>query len=72
VLIEQTYYSVGGGFVEADHHIEKAERREVPYPFTSGAELLEICNRENMSIAEIAFQNWIQSGQPCSYVSKKD
>ena len=57
VLVEQTYYSVGGGFVEADHHIAKADRSEVPYHFSSADELLEICSRENKTIAEIAFAN---------------
>jgi L-serine dehydratase len=72
LLIEQTYYSVGGGFVEADHHIEKTERGEVPYPFTSGVELLEICNRENMSIAEIAFANEVSLHGEQELVSKLD
>jgi len=57
VLLEQTYYSVGGGFVEADHHIHKADRSEVPHHFSSADELLEICNRENKTIAQIAFAN---------------
>ena len=56
-LLEQTYYSVGGGFVEADHDIHKADRSEVPYHFSSADELLEICNRENKTIAQIAFAN---------------
>lgn len=59
VLLNQTYYSVGGGFVEADHHIEKSERKEVPYPFTTAAELLQICKREVMSISQIALANEI-------------
>ena len=57
LLLEQTYYSVGGGFVEADHHIHKAHRSEVPYHFSSADELLEICGRENKTIAQIAFAN---------------
>ena len=57
VLLEQTYYSVGGGFVEADHDIHKADRSEVPFHFTSADELLEICIKENKTIAQIAFAN---------------
>ena len=56
-LLEQTYYSVGGGFVEADHHIHKADRSEVPFHFTSADELLEICAKKNKTIAQIAFAN---------------
>lgn len=56
-LLAQTYYSVGGGFVEADHDIYKPQRSEVPYSFTSADELLELCNKEKMTIAQIAFAN---------------
>lgn len=58
-LLEQTYYSVGGGFVEADHDIYRAERSEVPHSFESAAELLEICLTHNKTIAEIARENEI-------------
>jgi L-serine dehydratase len=56
-LLEQTYYSVGGGFVEADHDLYRPERPDVPYHFESAEELLRICERENKSIAEIAYAN---------------
>ena len=57
VLLVQTYYSVGGGFVEADHELAREQRSEVPYPFSSAEELLEICSREQLSIAELAYRN---------------
>ena len=57
VLLEQSFYSVGGGFVEADHHIPKPTREEVPYSFTSAEELLALCESEGKSISEIAFAN---------------
>ena len=56
-LLEQTYYSVGGGFVEADHELAKASRGSVPFEFNNAEELLAICERENLSIAELAWQN---------------
>ncbi|MBJ7281184.1 MAG: L-serine ammonia-lyase [Rhodoluna sp.] len=56
-LLEQTYYSVGGGFVEADHELSRPVREEVPFHFESAVELLEICTRESKSIAEIAHAN---------------
>jgi len=59
VLLEQTYYSVGGGFVEADHPLAKVERIRPPFEFSNAVELLEICEREEMSIAEVAWQNEI-------------
>ncbi|MEI8231797.1 MAG: L-serine ammonia-lyase, partial [Actinomycetes bacterium] len=56
-LLEQTYYSVGGGFVEADHELSRPVRSEVPFHFESAVELLEICIRENKTIAEVAHAN---------------
>ncbi len=56
-LLEQTYYSVGGGFVEADHELAKVSRSSVPFEFNNAEELLAICERENLSIAELAWQN---------------
>lgn len=56
-LLQQTYYSVGGGFVEADHELYRPERPDVPFHFESAVELLEICAREGKSIAELAYIN---------------
>jgi L-serine dehydratase len=58
---ERTYYSVGGGFV-LDGDASGADRvvqdtTEVPYPFTSGRQLLEHCRREQTSIAGIMLAN---------------
>ncbi|MDQ0092289.1 L-serine ammonia-lyase [Paeniglutamicibacter psychrophenolicus] len=61
LLEEQTYYSVGGGFV-VDEHEFGAERivnddSALPYPFTTGAQLLAHCSTENKSIAQIMLAN---------------
>lgn len=61
VLLERDYYSVGGGFVV--NHDEAASDRivkdetPVPFPFSSGDELLGLCEQHQMSIAEIMFAN---------------
>jgi len=57
VLLEQTYYSVGGGFVEADHDLYRPERPEVPYHFESAEELLALCEKHQLTIAELAYAN---------------
>jgi L-serine dehydratase len=60
-LIKRDYYSVGGGFVV--NHDEAAADRIVkdetplPYPFSSGDELLALCARHQLSIAEIMMAN---------------
>ncbi len=57
----RTYYSVGGGFV-VDELAVGADRvvvdsTEVPYPFTTGRELLAHCAAQGMSISEIMMAN---------------
>jgi L-serine dehydratase len=57
----RTYYSVGGGFV-VDEGAAGADRivvDETPlrYPFTTGAELLEICAREGLSVSDVMLAN---------------
>lgn len=57
-LLQRRYYSVGGGFVIAEgEETEAEEPDEVPYPFSSGADLLEICRSTGMSIAEVVLAN---------------
>ena len=60
VLDTQIYYSVGGGFIlkEGDDPGGLAgSKPQVPYPFSSAAELLRIGDETGMSIWEIALQN---------------
>jgi L-serine dehydratase len=60
-LLEKTYYSVGGGFV-VDEAATGADRvvlddTPVKFPFSTGAELLEICAREQLSISDVMLAN---------------
>ncbi|MGN5375272.1 L-serine ammonia-lyase [Sphingomonas hankookensis] len=62
VLIERTYYSIGGGFVvnegETDSGAqEDAAAADLPYPFASAAQLLDICDRAGRSIAAVMMAN---------------
>ncbi|MFC5728134.1 MULTISPECIES: L-serine ammonia-lyase [Nocardioides] len=57
----RTYYSVGGGFV-VDEVATGADRivldeTPVKYPFTTGGELLAICEREGLSISDVMLAN---------------
>jgi L-serine dehydratase len=58
-LLRQTYYSVGGGFVvrEGEFVASSGDGRSLPYPFTSGAELLAIGVRTGLMIADIVRAN---------------
>ncbi|WP_020408212.1 L-serine ammonia-lyase [Hahella ganghwensis] len=61
IVSEKTYYSVGGGFVVddkaagADRIVE--DTTKLPYPFKSGAELLRLCQENQMSISDIMLEN---------------
>ncbi|MDG1858586.1 MAG: L-serine ammonia-lyase, partial [Emcibacteraceae bacterium] len=60
-LARENYYSVGGGAVmnEADfgRNTPPAEEIPVPYPFNTGDELLELCEKNKLSIAELMWAN---------------
>ncbi len=57
-----TYYSVGGGFVVADDPQSASKRivpdlTPLPLPFRTADELLGLCGREGLSIADIMRRN---------------
>ncbi len=58
-LLEETWYSLGGGFIVRDDKFDReaATGSEVPYPFTCGAELLDQCERTGLAISEIVRAN---------------
>jgi len=61
-LAERVYYSVGGGFV-VDHSgapadgSTPAEQLEVPYPFNSADELLELAVEHGMGLSSLMLEN---------------
>ncbi|CAN5163945.1 L-serine ammonia-lyase [soil metagenome] len=65
VLLERTYYSVGGGFVVSDEVAADGSKQKViapdatvlPFPFKSGDDLLEITQAHGISIAEVMRRN---------------
>ena len=61
VLVQETYYSVGGGFVLTEAELAagaaKDEGAPVPYPFKSAAEMLEMCAATGRSIADLKRAN---------------
>lgn len=65
VLMEQVYYSIGGGFVVTDELYGQPQPEAIPvtYPFKNAAELLLHCRREGKSIAQIVLANEIALGR---------
>jgi L-serine dehydratase len=61
LLGERTYFSIGGGFVRDEDEMGRNRPNEglaaMPYPFESGAELLEQAQRAGLTIAELMLEN---------------
>ncbi|MGB1235896.1 MAG: L-serine ammonia-lyase, partial [Planktomarina sp.] len=61
VILQETYYSIGGGFVvTADQMAEGAAADTgppVPYPFMSAAQMLEMCQITGKSVADLKRAN---------------
>ena len=60
-IVHRTFYSVGGGFV-VDEEATGADRvvlddTPVKFPFSTGAELLEICRQEQLSVSDVMLAN---------------
>jgi L-serine dehydratase len=60
-LLAREYYSVGGGFVvntdEAAADRIMADQTRLSYPFSSGDELLAICDHEGLRISDVMLAN---------------
>ena len=59
-LFSQIFYSVGGGFVLEETEMENSSSENsirVPYPFSSASELLQHCENQSMSIADLVLTN---------------
>lgn len=61
-IAEKYYYSVGGGFVIDEEEAKKGsplikDNKILPYPFTTGKELLRLCEEHQLSIADIILTN---------------
>ncbi|RLA03571.1 MAG: L-serine ammonia-lyase, partial [Gammaproteobacteria bacterium] len=61
LLLTKTYYSVGGGFIVNDEVDNSdpliADDRSLPYPFTTGDELLKQCKASGLSISTLMLAN---------------
>jgi len=67
LYMQETYYSVGGGFVLTERELraqaDAAAPVDVPYPFRSAAEMLAMAARSGLSIAQMKLENEKAGGQ---------
>ena len=59
ILFTKVYYSIGGGEVISENEINKdiKEEKDLPYRFSNAKELLQLCNKNSMSISKLIFEN---------------
>jgi len=58
ILLSDDYYSLGGGFVARGDEPELSNQEgEPPFPFSSGDELLELAEKNSLTIAELILRN---------------
>ncbi|MGY0219957.1 L-serine ammonia-lyase [Endozoicomonadaceae bacterium StTr2] len=66
VIYYKSYLSIGGGFIVCADEFNATKdglqpadsgQPELPYPFKSGADLLEMCERDGITIAELMMAN---------------
>ncbi len=56
--ISQTYYSVGGGFVEQENkQPAEALQTDLPFPINTAKDLLHWCMKTGMAVSEIVLEN---------------
>jgi L-serine dehydratase len=58
-LADDTYFSIGGGFIEreGDDHADDFVQVEVPHPFDTAEELVRVCEDNGLSVAQVAMAN---------------
>lgn len=57
-VMEQDYYSVGGGFVSIKDDVQVGDKLKPSfYPCHKGADVLKYCHRLNMSVSDLVYKN---------------
>ncbi|WP_425038395.1 L-serine ammonia-lyase [Primorskyibacter sp. S187A] len=63
ILLQETYYSIGGGFVMTESELAQGKATDegapVPYPFKTATEMLEMAQSSGKTIAEMKRANEI-------------
>ena len=66
VILSETYYSIGGGFVLTETELAEVggakskARADVPYPFDTAAEMLEMAKKSGLTIAQMKRANEVK------------
>lgn len=57
-LYQQTYYSIGGGFIVDEEHFEHAMHTEisVPFPYQNAADMLKHCDDNGLPLSSVVMK----------------
>jgi len=74
ILAEQTYFSVGGGFVVREGESSHSDSKPpVRFPFSSAKDLLQIGERHHLAFWQIGLENekaWHSEQEVCDYIRR--
>lgn len=58
-LRSEIYYSIGGGFILTEEQAShpQPDNSDVPYPFSTAKDLLELCEKNHLSIKDLVLAN---------------
>lgn len=58
LLLEQTYFSLGGGFIEREgENVQELQQIQLPFPIDRGEDLLRHVDQQDASISEVVWAN---------------
>ncbi len=59
VIYQQTYYSIGGGFIVDEDHfgVEEEQEIKVPFPYKNTADIIKHCEENALSVSSFMMQN---------------
>ena len=77
VILQETFYSIGGGFVLTEAELantgkDSTQVRDVPYPFKTAAEMLEMGDKSGLSIADMKMENELKHSRQEDVIAKLD
>ncbi|MGO2683379.1 MAG: L-serine ammonia-lyase, iron-sulfur-dependent, subunit alpha [Microbacterium sp.] len=57
IVVEETYYSIGGGFIRRDGEEAQIAAGSFPLDYTDAASLIALCDERGITIADVAREN---------------
>lgn len=60
IIASRIYYSIGGGFIldeDQAAHSQTIDNSDIPYPFENAATLLQLCEKNKLTIKELMLAN---------------